>query len=161
MVRVDQALLTKRRLGALPPSAPYPIFHPGKRTDRPTRWRGQSGGALALFAVQEDVVGGVEDAAQVAGVVVEEFGDREDVDGDADGVVLGAAGGDEDSGQLELFGHAPELALAVLGDQVAAIGPGGGGLLSVHANTPSALHARDVRGCREVRSRLQTVGVFP
>lgn len=130
-------------------------------TDRPTRWRGQSGGALALFAVQEDVVGGVEDAAQVAGVVVEEFGDREDVDGDADGVVLGAAGGDEDGGQLELLGHAPELALAVLGDQVAAIGPGGGGLLSVHANTPSALHARDVRGCREVRSRLETVGVFP
>ena len=65
-------------------------------------------------------MGGVEDAAQVAGVVVEEFGDREDVDGDADGVVLGAAGGDEDGGQLELLGHAPELALAVLGGQVAA-----------------------------------------
>lgn len=106
-------------------------------------------------------MGVVEDAAQVAGVVVEEFGDREDVDRNGGGVVLGAAGGDEDGGQLNLFGHAPEVALAVLGDQVAAIGHGAAGLLFLHANTPSALHARDVRGCREVRSRLETVGVFP
>jgi len=120
-----------------------------------------SPGRSARLPVQEDVVGVFEDAAQVAGVVVEEFGDREDVDGDSGGVVLGAARGDEDGGQLDLFGHAPEVALAVLGDQVAAIGHGAGGLLFLHANTPSALHARDVRGCREVQSRLQTVGVFP
>lgn len=117
-----------------------------------------SPGRSARLPVQEDVVGVFEDAAQVAGVVVEEFGDREDVDGDGGGVVLGAARGDEDGGQLDLFGHAPEVALAVLGDQVAAIGHGAGGLLFLHANTPSALHARDVRGCREVRSRTQNGG---
>lgn len=108
-----------------------------------------------------DVVGLVEDLAQAAGVFVEDFGDGQDVDGDADGVVLPGARGDEDGGHLDLFGHAPEDHLVVLGDQVAAVGYGGGGLLFLHANTPSALHARDVRGCREVRSRLETVGVFP
>lgn len=129
------------------------------------RWSGQSGAASARVEVfASDAAGGVEGFAQAAGVVVEQFGEGQDVDGDVEVVVQVLARGDENGGHLHLFVHAAQACHGFLGEQIGPVpvGDGGGGLLlPFHANTPSALHARNVRGCREVQSRLQTVGVFP